>query len=305
MIKKGLVLGLLLAVMLIAAIWAGEDKQGKAKNSNPEPPALSNDQKITPELKSKIEGLIKKLGDNDWNIREKAQEQLLIIGKPIIYPVIDSIESVQDKEIKTRCIVILTRLDAELSDDETASLEKRIAESKSSDKEILRKASVKWLGTEANGLKFTIKADKKILSLKNKEPLTIEFKFVNTGKEDFYVCKRLVYHYAVNGTGAVKEENRRVEIDYTALSKDEFVLLKPGDVYTRTTASRIDEKKKAITLFEGVFYYYSWWSLAKPGKYQIAVQAELNGDGKQFGLKGWIGGILSNTVAVEIKDEDK
>jgi hypothetical protein len=66
--------------------------------------------KISPELRKRIEGLIEKLGDNDYKAREEATEALLEIGDFAI-PLLKKVLEHKDPEVRWRARTILEELE--------------------------------------------------------------------------------------------------------------------------------------------------------------------------------------------------
>lgn len=259
-------------------------------------------------LQAKIEELIKQLGDDDWRTREKAQEELIKIGKPIIHPLIDTIDSTKDPEVKNRSMTILSQLEVEITDEEIALLEKRVEKSKDVNKDILWQALGKWLGTPINGLQLTIKSDKKVYSFRPGEKITIEVRFRNVGKENIYICKHFKwapYSYEITGPeGSVKIETVNSDMEAPPpLTKDDFILLNAGESHVIKTFGDFQERSNEIVLYAADSPSRTTiWYLCKTGKYQIKMKYQNAHEGKKFGLRTWIGQVISNTIIFEIQE---
>jgi hypothetical protein len=66
--------------------------------------------KITPELKEKIERLLEQLGNDDWDVRKQAQDELIKIGKPCLGILSKAVDETEDPEIKYRGNLIIKKI---------------------------------------------------------------------------------------------------------------------------------------------------------------------------------------------------
>jgi hypothetical protein len=102
--KKVILLGLM-CLVCNDFILAQEPKSGKVnkKTSND---ASTKDNKITPELKNRINELINQLGDKEFQVREKAQTELIETGEIILDELIKARKNNNNPEIIIRMNLI-------------------------------------------------------------------------------------------------------------------------------------------------------------------------------------------------------
>jgi hypothetical protein len=301
----------MIGIIIVIGSCAATDKKPDAGTPNNEPRTTKDE--------AKIEELIKQLGDEDWKIREEATKELIEIGKPAVFPLIDALDA-EDPEIRSRAENILSQLEPEFSKDEVIVFEGRLKQAKGKIKDILEELCKKWWigiegGTPVNGLQLTIRSDKKEYNLR--EQITIMFRLRNVGREDIYICKNFEwapYSYEITGPkGPIKAETLSWEPKESVppLTKDAFTLLKPNKSYIVKTVGEYGEGIND----EGIIFSAqvgtctrSSWILSKTGKYQIKIvygnspHISAENDGKKFGLKAWTGEVVSNTITIEIKE---
>lgn len=261
------------------------------------------------ELKTTIEELIKKLGDENWEVREKVQKELIKIGKLVINPLVDTIDSTNDPEMKQRSQLILSQLEIELSDDEITQLEKRIEESKDTNKDVLWQVLGKWLGIPVNGLQLTIKLDKKVYTMGSKEVISIEGKLKNVEKEDIWIRKsndeiaESVWWYEISDgpQGGIQKKEADKRLQPSVPTKDDFLSLRPQKSYLFVGATKWTSAAH-LTFNNSRSGYYVSLLLTKPGKYEIKLKYNNEQAGEKFGIKVWTGEVVSNTITIEIKE---
>lgn len=96
----------LLWIILFGVILTG--CSASANQIKPQPPSKLEAKPLTKE-EVKIEELIKQLGNDEWQIREKAQEELIKIGKNI-KPILQKHENSPDPEVRLRIKQIMEEI---------------------------------------------------------------------------------------------------------------------------------------------------------------------------------------------------
>lgn len=265
------------------------------------PPASNHEPQAT-----KIKDLIKQLGDEDWDVRKEATEELIKIGKPTLFPLIDALDS-EDPEVGGRAKRILNELKLEpddLNEDEVSLIEKKGKEAKGETKELLQNLIGKWRGFIVSGLHAAIRSDKKVYKVGEK--IIIEFRLTNVSKQDIYIGTKpsgfttstIYFDKIIGPEGSIRPTVKHIDFGTRPppLKKSDFTLIRPQKNYTR--------KIKGSLCADTTIHTTEYYNLDKPGKYKITMLYRSNADGRRAGLKvkAWTGKVISNTITIEIKE---
>jgi hypothetical protein len=321
---RGLILFLGLMVGFYSGlIWAQEKKSGETDKAKIESLASQQgkQEKLTLELKAKIEELIKQLGDTDWKTREAAQEELTNIGQPALLPLIDALDY-KDPEVRLRTESILTQMEPELTDGDIILLDKKTKNLATGT--VIRRLLNKWLGEPVNGLRLSIRPDKKVYSLSSDKQINLTAQLKNVSQENIFVCTgfhvsgrpKAFYLFEITGPeGIIEATIREANFSKGTVTGKDFITLKPQMYYEIPTkqvssnqwdicALRREKGKDKIFEFscleEGDTTLH--WELSQPGIYKIRLKYKNENNGKAFDLKAWTGEVVSNTITLEIKE---
>jgi hypothetical protein len=224
------------------------------------------EEKPSPELEKKIDGLIKKLGNDKYRVREKAQKELAKIGKPATGQLKEALKG-KDLEVQKRA------------------------------QEILKKIHL----ANTEGLKLTLKANKKAYKKDDKFELALEWK--NTGNNSVVVQRKLkvcpLVIFEIKGElamntsrgGQLTEKDMELLADspLTIKAGKKFAAKIKGHGWSRAsylTERGIEEGELRLQFGDDERIY-----AFKKGKYTITAKTKLvNGTE-----------VRSNTVQIEIK----